>query len=124
MSYTDEVYARVVAQNPGEPEFHQAVKEEVIEVPNHAALAAAERKGVSADDPYDTREDDDDGGLDEDGDHTFLSEQSAVEYGKTWDHKEHKHRSDDDPNVAGTDGVVRTGRRRDGGRTHEQHHRR
>jgi len=27
MSYTDEVYARVVAQNPGEPEFHQAVKE-------------------------------------------------------------------------------------------------
>ncbi|MDO4519914.1 MAG: NADP-specific glutamate dehydrogenase [Eubacteriales bacterium] len=27
MSYTDEVYDRVVAQNPGEPEFHQAVKE-------------------------------------------------------------------------------------------------
>ena len=27
MSYVDEVYARVVAQNPGEPEFHQAVKE-------------------------------------------------------------------------------------------------
>ena len=27
MSYTDEVYERVVAQNPGEPEFHQAVKE-------------------------------------------------------------------------------------------------
>ncbi len=27
MSYTEEVYARVVAQNPGEPEFHQAVKE-------------------------------------------------------------------------------------------------
>ena len=27
MSYTDEVYARVVAQNPNEPEFHQAVKE-------------------------------------------------------------------------------------------------
>lgn len=27
MSYTAEVYERVVAQNPGEPEFHQAVKE-------------------------------------------------------------------------------------------------
>ena len=27
MSYVDEVYARVVEQNPGEPEFHQAVKE-------------------------------------------------------------------------------------------------
>ena len=27
MSYTDEVYDRVVAQNPNEPEFHQAVKE-------------------------------------------------------------------------------------------------
>ena len=27
MSYGDEVYARVVAQNPGESEFHQAVKE-------------------------------------------------------------------------------------------------
>ena len=27
MSYVDEIYARVVAQNPGEPEFHQAVKE-------------------------------------------------------------------------------------------------
>ena len=27
MSYTEEVYARVVSQNPGEPEFHQAVKE-------------------------------------------------------------------------------------------------
>ena len=27
MSYTDEIYERVVAQNPGEPEFHQAVKE-------------------------------------------------------------------------------------------------
>ena len=27
MSYTQEVYERVVAQNPGEPEFHQAVKE-------------------------------------------------------------------------------------------------
>ncbi|MDO5337195.1 MAG: NADP-specific glutamate dehydrogenase [Eubacteriales bacterium] len=27
MSYTEEVYARVVAQNPNEPEFHQAVKE-------------------------------------------------------------------------------------------------
>ena len=27
MSYTEEVYKRVVAQNPGEPEFHQAVKE-------------------------------------------------------------------------------------------------
>ena len=27
MSYVDEVYARVVAQNPGESEFHQAVKE-------------------------------------------------------------------------------------------------
>ena len=27
MSYTEEVYDRVVAQNPGEPEFHQAVKE-------------------------------------------------------------------------------------------------
>ncbi len=27
MSYTDEVYERVVAQNPGEPEFHQAVRE-------------------------------------------------------------------------------------------------
>ncbi len=26
MSYTEEVYERVVAQNPGEPEFHQAVK--------------------------------------------------------------------------------------------------
>ena len=24
MSYTEEVYERVVAQNPGEPEFHQA----------------------------------------------------------------------------------------------------
>lgn len=27
MSYVDEVYQRVVAQNPNEPEFHQAVKE-------------------------------------------------------------------------------------------------
>ena len=27
MSYTEEEYERVVAQNPGEPEFHQAVKE-------------------------------------------------------------------------------------------------
>lgn len=27
MSYVDEIYARVVEQNPGEPEFHQAVKE-------------------------------------------------------------------------------------------------
>ena len=27
MFYTEEVYERVVAQNPGEPEFHQAVKE-------------------------------------------------------------------------------------------------
>ena len=27
MSYTEEVYERVVAQNPGEPEFNQAVKE-------------------------------------------------------------------------------------------------
>ena len=27
MSYTEEVYERVVAQNPGEPEFHQAVYE-------------------------------------------------------------------------------------------------
>ena len=27
MSYTEEVYESVVAQNPGEPEFHQAVKE-------------------------------------------------------------------------------------------------
>ena len=27
MSYTDEVYERVVAQNPNEPEFHQAVRE-------------------------------------------------------------------------------------------------
>lgn len=27
MSYVDEVYERVVAQNPGESEFHQAVKE-------------------------------------------------------------------------------------------------
>ena len=27
MSYVDEVYARVVEQNPGESEFHQAVKE-------------------------------------------------------------------------------------------------
>lgn len=27
MSYVDEVYARVVEQNPAEPEFHQAVKE-------------------------------------------------------------------------------------------------
>ncbi len=27
MSYTEEIYERVVAQNPGEPEFHQALKE-------------------------------------------------------------------------------------------------
>ena len=27
MSYVDEIYDRVVTQNPGEPEFHQAVKE-------------------------------------------------------------------------------------------------
>lgn len=27
MSYVDEVYEKVVAQNPGENEFHQAVKE-------------------------------------------------------------------------------------------------
>ena len=27
MSYTEEIYERVVKQNPGEPEFHQAVKE-------------------------------------------------------------------------------------------------
>ena len=30
MSYVDEIFARVKAQNPGEPEFHQAV-EEVLE---------------------------------------------------------------------------------------------
>ena len=27
MSYVDEMYERVVTQNPGEPEFHQAAKE-------------------------------------------------------------------------------------------------
>ena len=27
MSYVDEVYEAVVAKNPSEPEFHQAVKE-------------------------------------------------------------------------------------------------
>ena len=27
MSYVDEVYERVVKQNPGEAEFHQAVKD-------------------------------------------------------------------------------------------------
>lgn len=27
MSYTEEIYKRVIEQNPGEPEFHQAVKE-------------------------------------------------------------------------------------------------
>ena len=27
MSYVDEILARVVAKNPAEPEFHQAVKE-------------------------------------------------------------------------------------------------
>ena len=27
MSYVDEVYESVVAKNPNEPEFHQAVKE-------------------------------------------------------------------------------------------------
>ena len=27
MSYVDEVYERVVAQNRGEPEFHEAVKD-------------------------------------------------------------------------------------------------
>ena len=27
MSYVDEVYESVVAKNPSEPEFHQAVKE-------------------------------------------------------------------------------------------------
>ena len=27
LSYVDEIYNRVVEQNPGEPEFHQAVKE-------------------------------------------------------------------------------------------------
>ncbi len=27
MSYVDEVYEKVVAKNPNEPEFHQAVKE-------------------------------------------------------------------------------------------------
>ena len=27
MSYVDEIYDRVVAQNPAQPEFHQAVKE-------------------------------------------------------------------------------------------------
>ena len=27
MSYVDEVYEKVVAKNPGETEFHQAVKE-------------------------------------------------------------------------------------------------
>ena len=27
MSYVDEIYAKVVEQNPGENEFHQAVKE-------------------------------------------------------------------------------------------------
>ena len=26
MSYVDEIYAKVVEQNPGENEFHQAVK--------------------------------------------------------------------------------------------------
>ena len=27
MSYVDDVYSRVVEQNPSQPEFHQAVKE-------------------------------------------------------------------------------------------------
>ena len=27
MSYVDEVYARVVRENPSQPEFHQAVRE-------------------------------------------------------------------------------------------------
>ena len=27
MSYVDEVLAKVIEKNPGEPEFHQAVKE-------------------------------------------------------------------------------------------------
>ena len=27
MSYVDEVFAKVVAQNPAQPEFHQAVQE-------------------------------------------------------------------------------------------------
>ena len=27
MSYVDEIYAKVVKENPGETEFHQAVKE-------------------------------------------------------------------------------------------------
>ncbi len=27
MGYVDEVIERVIAKNPGEPEFHQAVKE-------------------------------------------------------------------------------------------------
>ena len=49
MSYTEEVYERVVAQNPGEPEFHQAVKEvldslkvvidKIIKIANHITNA-------------------------------------------------------------------------------------
>ncbi len=35
MSYVDEIYERVVAQNPGEPEFHQAVKQKPKEDQYH-----------------------------------------------------------------------------------------
>ena len=56
MSYTEEVYERVVAQNPGEPEFHQAVKEVLDslklvidaneeEVPQHVPSGASGRAG-------------------------------------------------------------------------------
>ena len=40
MSYTEEVYERVVAQNPNEPEFHQAVKD------HHLVFAGDQRQRI------------------------------------------------------------------------------
>ena len=46
MSYTEEIYARVVEQNPGEVEFHQAVKEVLdFDKAVEAAIRFAEKDG-------------------------------------------------------------------------------
>ena len=55
MSYTEEVYERVVAQNPGEPEFHQAVKEVLDSL--KGVIDRNEEKYRSLEIPYSSIED-------------------------------------------------------------------
>ena len=47
MSYVDEVIDLVVKKNPGEPEFHQAVKE----VQKRSTSGAIDRTGTTVDFP-------------------------------------------------------------------------